>query len=185
MVEAEGMGLAPWGTVGRGWLKSREEYQQADREGRKMGDQPEHYARIAAKLEEIANRKGKDTLITSIALAYVMHKAPYVFPIVGGRKVDHLKGNIDALSIKLSQEEIDEIDSAEPFDVGFPMNFLFGYGGKRFKTGMGASDIQLLVSNTRIETVPKVQVSCGRGYFRLRRHHADWFRSRSNQNRAR
>lgn len=126
-----------------------------------MGDQPEKYARIAGVLEEIANRKGKSTLITSIALAYVMHKAPYVFPIVGGRKVDHLKGNIDALGIKLSQEEIDEIDSAEPFDVGFPMNFLFGYGGKQFKTGMGPNDINLLTTTTRIETVPKTQVSYG------------------------
>ncbi|KAK3700639.1 hypothetical protein LTR37_015828 [Vermiconidia calcicola] len=49
MVESEGMGLAPWGAIGRGWLKSREEYNRADREGRKMGEQPEKYARIAAK----------------------------------------------------------------------------------------------------------------------------------------
>jgi diketogulonate reductase-like aldo/keto reductase len=159
MVEAEGMALAPWGAIGRGWFKSREEYQRADREGRKFGDQPEKHARIAAKLEEIANRKGKNVLITSIALAYVMHKAPYVFPIVGGRKVDHLKGNIDALGVKLSQEEIDEIDGAEPFDIGFPMNFLFGFGGKQYKTGMGPNDINLITTTTRIETVPKVQVS--------------------------
>jgi diketogulonate reductase-like aldo/keto reductase len=159
MVEAEGMGLAPWGAIGRGWFKSREEYQRADREGRKMADQPEKYARIADKLEEIANRKGKNVLITSIALAYVMHKTPYVFPIVGGRKVDHLKGNIDALGIKLSQEELDEIDGAEPFDIGFPMNFLFGFGGKQYKTGMGPNDINLITTTTRIETVPKAQVS--------------------------
>ena len=88
-----------------------------------------------------------------------MHKAPYVFPIVGGRKVDHLQGNIDALGVKLSSEEIDEINSAEPFDFGFPMNFLFGYGGKQVKTGMGPSDIQLLTSNTRLETVQRAQVS--------------------------
>lgn len=153
------MGLAPWGAIGRGWFKSREEYQRADREGRKMGDQPEKYARIASKLEDIANRKGKGTLITSIALAYVMHKAPYVFPIVGGRKVDHLKGNIDALGVKLSQEEIEEIDDAEPFDIGFPMNFLFRSNEKPFRTGMGPSDIQLITTTTRIETVPKTQVS--------------------------
>lgn len=155
MVEAEGMGLAPWGAIGRGFFKSREEYQRPDREGRKMADQPEKYARIAGKLEEIANKKGKNVLITSVALAYVMHKAPYVFPIVGGRKVDHLKGNIDALGIKLSQEEIDEIEAAEPFDVGFPMNFLF----RDYKTGAGPNDIQLVNTNARLETVPKVQVS--------------------------
>ena len=54
-----------------------------------------------------------------------MHKTANVFPIVGGRRTDHLKGNIEALSIKLSAEDIDEIDDAYPFDHGFPMNFLF------------------------------------------------------------
>ena len=55
-----------------------------------------------------------------------MAKTPNVFPIVGGRKTSHLKGNIDALKIKLTEEDIDEIDSAYPFEIGFPMNFLFG-----------------------------------------------------------
>jgi hypothetical protein len=72
-------------------------------------------------LEKIA--KSKNTLITSVALAYVLHKAPYVFPIVGGRKVEHLKGNIEALSLRLSKEEIREIDGAYGFDPGFPTNF--------------------------------------------------------------
>ena len=54
-----------------------------------------------------------------------MHKTPNVFPIVGGRKIDHLKGNIEALSLKLTPEDIEEIDNAAPFDVGFPLNFLF------------------------------------------------------------
>ena len=54
-----------------------------------------------------------------------MHKTPNVFPIVGGRKIDHLKGNIEALSIKLTSEDIEEIESAYPFDFGFPLNFLF------------------------------------------------------------
>ncbi len=146
-----------------------------------MGEQPQKYAKIAGVLEGIAKKKGGETLITSIALAYVMHKAPYVFPIVGGRKVSHLKGNIDALSVKLTDEEINEIDRAEPFDIGyvatktsethethangfyphrFPQNFIFGYGGKKYKTDMTAKDIQLVAANSRIETVPKVKVSC-------------------------
>ena len=54
-----------------------------------------------------------------------MHKTANVFPIVGGRKIDHLKSNIEALSIKLTPEDIEEIDDAFPFDYGFPLNFLF------------------------------------------------------------
>jgi len=158
MCEHEGMGIAPWGALGRGMFKSAEAYNAADREGRKMGPQNEHYRRVAEKLDEIA--KKKDTLITSIALAYVMHKAPYVFPIVGGRKVEHLKGNIDALGVKLTDEEIIEIDDAEPFDVGFPLNFLFGYGGKQtYRTSMTTKDMGLVNANARLESVQKPRVS--------------------------
>ena len=60
--------------------------------------------------------------VTAVALAYVMAKTPYVFPIVGGRKVEHLKDNIQALSIKLSQEQIDKLEQASPFTQGFPQN---------------------------------------------------------------
>lgn len=153
MCEAEGMGLAPWGALGRGQLKSPEEYNDPSREGRKMGPQNEKYARIAATLDAIA--KKKNTLITSIALAYVMHKAPYVFPIVGGRKVDHLKGNIEALGIELTEEEINEIDDSEPFDVGFPQSFLFG--GKPYRRNFTSNDIALVTANTPLESVPKTQ----------------------------
>ncbi|TFK79677.1 hypothetical protein K466DRAFT_668024 [Polyporus arcularius HHB13444] len=33
-------------------------------------------------------------------------KTPYVFPIVGGRKVEHLHGNIQALDVALSDEHV-------------------------------------------------------------------------------
>ena len=49
-----------------------------------------------------------------------MQKAPYVFPIVGGRKVEHLMANIEALEIKLSRDQIKYLESIEPFEPGFP-----------------------------------------------------------------
>lgn len=160
MCEAEGMGLAPWGALGRGMFKPAEEYNAADRDGRKAGPQNPKYERISKKLDELA--KKKDTQITSIALAYVMHKAPYVFPIVGGRKVEHLKGNIEALSVELSEEEIDKIEDAEPFDIGFPLSMLFSYGGNKYRSRMTSSDSPLVNANTRLESVPKPKVSSAR-----------------------
>ena len=81
-------------------------------------------AKVSDVLEKIANAKAPDTPITSVALAYVMHKSPYVFPIVGGRKVEHLDGNIKALGLSLTPEEITEIDNAYAFDLGFPHTFI-------------------------------------------------------------
>ena len=59
-------------------------------------------------------------LMRAVAIAYVMQKAPYVFPIIGGRKVEHLLANVEALAISLSPEQIAYLESIVPFDPGFP-----------------------------------------------------------------
>ena len=92
-----------------------------------------------------------------MALAYVRYKAGHVFPIIGGRKLEHLKGNIEALGVELDNEELDEIDNATPFDIGFPMSMLFG---SNFKSNRWTStDIGILSTNTRLESMPKPAVS--------------------------
>lgn len=52
-----------------------------------------------------------------------MQKTPFVFPIVGCRKIEQLQANIDALTISLSEEQIKYLESILPFDPGFPHNF--------------------------------------------------------------
>ena len=125
MAAAEGMGLCPWGALGGGHFKSDE--QRQSQEGRKFGEVSEAAIKISKALEKIA--KGNNTQITSIALVYVMHKTPYVFSIVGGRKIEHLKGNIEGLTINLSDEDIKEIEGSNAFDIGFPQSFLGGPNG--------------------------------------------------------
>jgi len=96
-------------------------------------------------MEDMANEKGTD--ITSIALAYVMAKAPYVFPFVGGRKVEHIKTNIEALKVQMTHGDIAKIDRAYPFNPGFPHTFLsgtlFGDEGDLQDVPHGPSDIWL------------------------------------------
>jgi hypothetical protein len=60
-----------------------------------------------------------------------MHKAPYVFPIVGGRKIEHLKANVEALSLQLSADEMKEIEDVVPFDHGFPHSLIGGVNGAK------------------------------------------------------
>lgn len=130
MCASEGMGLAPWGALGSGHFKTDE--QRKSQEGRKFGEASEAAIKISKVLEKIANAKGVQ--LTSVALAYVMQKTPYVFPIVGGRKIEHLKGNIEGLTIQLSAEDIEEIESANEFDIGFPLGFLGGPHGVKSPT---------------------------------------------------
>lgn len=72
------MALAPWGALGSGNFKTEEQRKNTD--GRRSRPATEADIKISQVLETIAKRKG--SIITSVALAYVMHKSPYVFPIV-------------------------------------------------------------------------------------------------------
>ncbi len=110
------MSLAPWGALGGGQFKTAE--QRKSTAGRKLGEIPENTLKVSAALEALAAKK--KTIITSVALAYVMHKTPYVLEIVGGRTTEQLRGNIEALSLELTKEDIEEIEAAAPFDLGFP-----------------------------------------------------------------
>lgn len=83
---------------------------------------PAHVA-ISKALEKIV--KPKKVPLTSVALAYVMHKAPSVFPVLGGGKVRAICGdNVDTLGLALSEEDIAAIDASTDFGIGFPLNFL-------------------------------------------------------------
>ena len=55
-----------------------------------------------------------------------MQKVPYVFPIIGGRKVEHLYSNLECLDIVLTEEHFKKIEDSVPFEVGFPMDLMVG-----------------------------------------------------------
>jgi hypothetical protein len=52
--------------------------------------------------------------------------------------VEHVRVIPNALSIQLSNEEIDEIQNAAPFNPLFPNTFLFD--GKNYSTRLNAAD---------------------------------------------
>lgn len=122
MCRSEGMALAPWGALGGGKFKGSE--QRRPHGGGASQECTDEETKVTGALDSVARRK--NTAVTAIAIAYVMHKAPYVFPVLGGRKVEHIQSNIDALGIDLSLEDMKEIEAAVPFDIGFPNNFLWG-----------------------------------------------------------
>ena len=138
MCASEGMAMAPWGTLGGGAFKTKEQRkaieEKAQKEGRNIEISPSTI-KVAEVLEKVAERK--KTLLTSVALAYVMHKTPYVFPIIGGRNIEHLKGNIEALTLKLTDEDIKEIESAKVFDRGFPASQFGHSADTMWLTNMG------------------------------------------------
>ncbi|PPQ91279.1 hypothetical protein CVT25_006222 [Psilocybe cyanescens] len=131
MARAQGMALAPWNVLCGGKIRTdaEEERRAASNENGRGGDswrRTEREKLMSQALEKVAAEVGAKH-ITSVAIAYVMQKTTYVFPIIGGRKVEHLLQNIEALEISLSDEQIAFIESVVAFDPGFP-NYLIGDG---------------------------------------------------------
>ncbi|RAQ69237.1 aryl-alcohol dehydrogenase [Aspergillus flavus] len=128
MVRHFGMAIAPWDSIGGGKFQSKKqlEARKVTGEGlRAIGPatQSEDEARMSEALEKVAAEHGVES-VTTIALAYVLSKAPYVFPIIGGRKIEHLKDNIKALEIRLTEAQIEYLESIKPFDFGYPANYI-------------------------------------------------------------
>lgn len=129
MCRDEGMGICVYGTLGQGRFQTEAERREREQTnaGRKTKPPTPEEREVSKVLEAIATEKGcQGCHISGIAMAYIMHKAPYVFPIVGGRKVAHLEGNINALNVALNVEDIERIEACYDFDPGFPHTFLSG-----------------------------------------------------------
>ena len=145
MCRDEGMGLLPYGTLGQGRFQTEASFVEREKNnpGRKQKAATTVEKQVSKVLEKIA--KAKNTELTSIALEYVMQKTPYVFPIVGGRKLEHIKGNVAALSVALSEDDIEEIESVYEFDPGFPHTFLSGslISGGAPRASEGSHDVWL------------------------------------------
>ncbi|KAH8112132.1 aryl-alcohol dehydrogenase [NADP+] [Phellopilus nigrolimitatus] len=130
MARAHGLALAPWNVLAGGRLRTDAEEAEREASGEKGRTilQPdwkrnENEKKMSAALEKVAKEVGTKH-ITAVAIAYVMQKTPYVFPIIGGRKVEHLLANIEALKISLSHEQIKYLESILQFDPGFPNTFI-------------------------------------------------------------
>ncbi|KAJ7618547.1 NADP-dependent oxidoreductase domain-containing protein [Roridomyces roridus] len=152
MARAHGLALAPWNVLAGGKLRTdAEEERRANGEkGRTlMGpgwERNEDQKKMSAALEKVAKEVGTKS-ITAVAIAYVMQKAPYCFPIIGGRKVEHLMSNLEALDISLSPEQIEYLESILPFDPGFPVSMI----------GNGPKPNFLMASTAHFDTQPFVE----------------------------
>lgn len=147
MARFEGLALAPWNILAGGHIRTDEEEERRRQTGEKgrttwRGDweRSEKEKEVCKALEKVAAEVGAQH-IQAVAIAYLLQKTPYVFPIVGVRKVEHLMANIEALSIALSPEQIAFIESIVPFDLGFPSNIIgTGTENMRFMSMGGTFD---------------------------------------------
>ncbi|KAH8925697.1 Aldo/keto reductase [Atractiella rhizophila] len=126
MCRSEGMALVPFGVMGAGKFRSQKQVEELKQKGQSFrtapgyGDasQSESDIKVSATLEEVGDEIGVP--LQSVALAHMLQKAPHVFPLIGGRKIEQLSSNIEALKVSLTEEQVVKLEAASPLDPGFP-----------------------------------------------------------------
>lgn len=112
-----GIGLVAFAPLGRGFLtgavKRAEEYPEGDfrrTDARYRGANFDANMRAASAVRDLAARKGATP--AQIALAWLLHKGPDIVPIPGTKRRKYLEENVGAVAVKLTAEEMAELDAA-------------------------------------------------------------------------
>jgi aryl-alcohol dehydrogenase-like predicted oxidoreductase len=116
--EELGIGFVPWGPIGMGYLTGKMDERtnfDPNSDLRSQFDRfsPENLAAnrsIVDLLKQIAEKKNATP--AQLALAWLMAQKPWIVPIPGTRKIDHLNENLAAINVQLTPADLHEIESA-------------------------------------------------------------------------
>jgi len=115
--EELGIGFVPYSPLGKGFLTGKIDenttFDSSDIRSRTPRFTPE--ARKANRvlvdlLAKIGEQKGATP--AQIALAWLLAQRPWIVPIPGSRKLERLDENIGAVAVKLTADDLQEIESA-------------------------------------------------------------------------
>jgi aryl-alcohol dehydrogenase (NADP+) len=112
----EGIGLIPWSPLARGFLAGTRTKDKSGDSKRAKSDDYAHnmYYResdfaVVDVVEKLAAEKGVKP--AQLALAWLLHKPVVSSPIIGATKMYQLEEAIEAVEIKLTEEEIEALEA--------------------------------------------------------------------------
>jgi aryl-alcohol dehydrogenase-like predicted oxidoreductase len=110
-----GIGVTAYGVLSRGLLSASQPAASNDfrtRLPRFSGDNLVRNQQFVARLKAIADAKG--ITIVQLALAWVLAKGPSIVPVMGARTRSQLHETLRALEIRLTPEDVAQIEAAVP-----------------------------------------------------------------------
>ena len=117
----QGMALVPWSPLKNGFLsgKYRRDATVADSaRAAFVGGPTDAEFDVIDVVTAIADDIG--TTAAAVALAWLRAREGTVVPIIGARRLDHLKDNIAGLHITLAPEQLQLLDDASAPDLNYP-----------------------------------------------------------------
>ncbi|KVQ68258.1 aldo/keto reductase [Burkholderia territorii] len=118
LCEELGIGLVAWGPLGQGFLTGKikrgmtfDDANDLRRDfPRFTPEAMEANFKVVDFLNDLAARKSSTP--AQIALAWLLAQKPWIVPIPGGTKIEHLDDNLPAADLVLTPDDLREIDNA-------------------------------------------------------------------------
>lgn len=116
--EELGIGFVPWGPLGMGFLTGTIGQRPTLDHGTDLRAgferfKPEALAANQPILDVLARfAERENATLPQVALAWVMAQRPWIVPVPGTSKLQHLRDNIGAIDVELSAEDLRQIEDA-------------------------------------------------------------------------
>ncbi|GAC1538006.1 MAG: aldo/keto reductase [Myxococcales bacterium] len=129
---AFGLGVLVWSPLGRGFLSGKYQRGAAPPKGSRLEAWKDSWASTATEqnwktlevLQGVARRHEATPAAT--ALAWLLRKPEVSSVIIGARTIAQLQDNLRALEVKLTPEDVAELDKASEPTWGYPYSFIGG-----------------------------------------------------------
>jgi aryl-alcohol dehydrogenase-like predicted oxidoreductase len=125
-----GLGVLPWSPLAAGFLSGKYERNQPPPPGVRLEKWKERFTdfdndrgwRTVEAVKAIAKEKG--TTPSAVSLAWLLAKPTVTSVIFGARSIAQLDDNLAASDVKLTAEEVQRLDEASAFELGYPYEFI-------------------------------------------------------------
>jgi aryl-alcohol dehydrogenase-like predicted oxidoreductase len=115
--EELGIGFVPWGPLGEGYLTGKIDARtKLDTKTDLRSEFPRFTSETLAANKPVVDLLGriaerKKVTPAQIALAWLLAQKPWIVPIPGTRRMDHLEENLGAINVQLTSADLREIET--------------------------------------------------------------------------
>ncbi|MBK6947306.1 MAG: aldo/keto reductase [Haliscomenobacter sp.] len=126
MAKAFELAITPWAPLAGGALTGKYLKGEAGRLPETSQRRAERANAIAREVMAVAEKIGASP--AQVAIRWTMQKNPLVIPIVGATKAAQIEDCLGAANIRLSEEDMNRLETVSPLEIGFPHDFLLQSG---------------------------------------------------------
>jgi aryl-alcohol dehydrogenase-like predicted oxidoreductase len=130
LCEQFGVGIIPWSPLAGGFLSGKYRQDQPPPAGARLEkwgdryrsfDKPRNWAVLDA-LDAVAQGAGASA--SQVALAWLLTRPAVDSVIFGARSLAQLDDNLKAATLELSPAQVQQLDDASAFELGYPYDFI-------------------------------------------------------------